>query len=209
MRLFLSYIQLKLYICSSYSCMSYIQREILKFRAWNPEFLLNNSFHFSEQRRMLWILRLNTEFLGTQASSTDLKKERVDIKGTLCPTVLYVLPIKNIWLHNILPDQYWVTQMSMLVGKRLVLCLLLQVMTYLSLLRAFDMLKLLKLHKSIDFRTILRVSRALEPTQADLTHYGPEKWAKKQLPNHLPTGKWFEKTRSTHFLSMDPIYSQM
>lgn len=49
---------------------------------------------------------LNTQFLGTQAVSTDMKKEWVHIKGIPCPIVFYALHIKNIWLHNILPDEY-------------------------------------------------------------------------------------------------------
>ena len=50
--------------------------------------------------------------------------------------------------------------MSVLVGKMVVLCLLLQVMTYLPLFRAFDILKLLKLSKSMDFRMISRVLKS-------------------------------------------------
>lgn len=65
--------------------------------------------------------------------------------------------------------------MSVLVNKMLVLRLILQVMTYLPLLRAFDILKLLKMKKSIDFRTILAFQKALEPTQTDITHHDPEK----------------------------------
>lgn len=134
-------------------------------RYWSFEpktlsFFFNNSFHFSKQRRMLWIPRANIGFLGTQECSTELKTERANIKETLYPIVFHVLPIKNIWSHNILPDRYGVTQMSVFAGRKLVLCLLLQVMTHISLLRAFDMLKLLKLHKSIDCRTVLRVSKS-------------------------------------------------
>lgn len=65
--------------------------------------------------------------------------------------------------------------MSVLVNKMLVLHLILQVMTYLPSLRAFDILKLLKMKKSIDFRTILAFQKALEPTQTDITHHDPEK----------------------------------
>lgn len=47
-------------------------------------------------------------------------------------------------------------------------------MTYLPLLRTFDILQLLKMIKSIGFR-ILAFQKALEPTQTDITHHDPEK----------------------------------